>query len=143
MQQFFLKGVFKVLSQLESLNTTVSSLGRQRTNNRSQLSPSLCHGSLLPRKKKVQDGPSPDSPFLPQPPRPEGKGTFQHSLTHQLSLSSSPQPRLALTARLCLPNQSWLLQGSPGSTAQAAAEMSPHTQGAFTNTSWVTTGGCE
>lgn len=129
MQQFFLKGVFKVLSQLESLNTTVSSSGRQRTNNRSQLSPSLPHGSLLPRKKKGQDGPSPNSPFLPQPLRAEGKGTLQHSLTHQLSPSSSPQPRLALTPRLCLPNQGWLLQGSPGSTAQAAAEMSPHTQG--------------
>lgn len=68
MQQFSLMGVFKVPSQLENLNTTVSFLSRQQTNNWPQLRPSLPHGSLLPREeKKDQASPSHGSPSYHSP----------------------------------------------------------------------------
>lgn len=143
MQQFFLKGVFKVRSQLESLNTTVSSSGRQRTNNRSQLSPSLPHGSLLPRKKKGQDGPSPTAPSYHSPSELKARA---HSSTASPT-SSVPRPPRS-PGSLSHPDFASQIRAGCCRAAQGAQhrqQLRCHLthKAAFTSTPRVTTGGCE
>lgn len=75
----FPRGSLQRPSQLESLNTNVSSSSRQQTNNWPQLHPSSPHGSLLPMEGWAS--PARSSPFLPQSFSPEGTGMLLHSFT--------------------------------------------------------------